>query len=363
VLGRSIFTLRVTTARGARDLMTWPVAGGARLPSQGIYRVAPGGERLAWLDGRVLRVLDADGRERKLAEHVSMFRFAPDGKQLVFLERGAVVLADPATGARRTLGSIDAQFFIWMEWIRGGVVVAAREKTGEARTITYFPVAVDGAVDGAADAKPRLVARHDFHIHRVTGTPSSTRLVWFTAHGIFGGDALAGEPRLLDGSYNFDRYLLNAELAPDASEAVWTDDFGLHRIDATSGRVATIARAPMQSLWYSADGRELAYADQSNAFVRRGDRVTRMLAHTDWGAGVGTARYRRDAPGLLVIRNGEALAWNPDGGARERLARATGVVDADTFRGGMVLIVARPDPKDPPRIEDRGLPLLPPLAQ
>jgi hypothetical protein len=213
----------------------------------------------------------------------------------------------------------------------------------------------------AADGTPRLVARHNFHIHRVVGTPSSTRLVWFTARGIFGGDALAGEPRLLDATYNFNRHLVTAELAPDASEAVWADDLGLHRVDASSGRVSTIARAPMQSLWYSPDGRELAYADQTNAFVRRGEHVTRMLARSDYGAGVGTARYRRDAPGLLVIKDGEALAWNPDAGTRERLARSTGVVDADTFRGGMVMIVARPDPRDPPRVEDRGV-LLPPLS-
>jgi hypothetical protein len=60
-------------------------------------------------------------------------------------------------------------------------------------------------------------------------------------------------------------------------------------------------------------------------------------------------RFRRDVPGLLVVKKDELLAWDPDAGTLDSLARADGLVDADIFRGGIVTLVAKPDPSDPPR--------------
>lgn len=337
MLGRSIFTLRLVTPHGTRELTSKAVPAGGHLPSQGIYRVGPGGERLAWLAGTVMHVLDSDGRERTFGQLVRMFRFAPDGKQIAYVESSAIVLADLSTGALRTLGSIDAQYFLWMGWIRGGPFVVARTPAGP-RTITYFPL------DGA----PRLVATRPEHIERAVGTPSSTRLIWFTESGIFTGDAAAGEPRrLADSPW---RDVTTAEMAPDASEAAWSDSNGLYRVDAASGKVTRVAQLPATSLWYSPDGSELAYGWYSNAFVRRSEEVKRLLPHPVDKIRIGGVRFRRDAPGLLVLKNDDLLAWDPDrGAAPERVAHAAGLVDADLFRGGVVMVVARPDAKDPPR--------------
>jgi hypothetical protein len=331
VLGRSTFTLRL----GTRVLTARTIAAAGHLPSQGIYRVAPGGERLAWLDGGVLRVIDAAASERAFGQSVSMFRFAPDGGQLAFVDRDSVVLADVKSGERRVLGAVDAQYFLWMEWVRGGPIVVARSKAGP-RTITWFPTS----------GVPRLVVTQPEHIERAVGTPASTTIVWLTGRGIFTADVTAGNARRLSDEPATE--LITAEMSPDGREVTWSYDAGMKRIDVASGRVSRVGRVHASSLWYGTDG-ALAYSWLDNAFVRRGDDVKKLLPRSNIEARVHGLRFRRDAPGLLVVEKDELLAWDPDAGKLERLARADGLVDADLFRGGVVTLVSTPDPADPPR--------------
>jgi hypothetical protein len=263
-----------------------------------------------------------------------MFRFAPDGKQIAYVDRSALVLAELSSGTQRTLGSIDAQNFLWMEWVRGGPVLAARMRTGP-RTITFFPV------EGA----PRLVARHTEHIYRVVGTPSSMKLVWFTERGIFTGDAGSSEPRQLS---NYVVYALStAEMAPNGSEAAWSDDRGMRRIDVSTGKLTRLGHVRASSLWYASDGAMLAYAGYANAYVRHGDEVKRLLPKSD--GEIRALRFRRGAAGLLVVKRDDLLAWDPDRNSLERITHADYMIDGDMFRGGVVVMVSHPDPRNPPR--------------
>lgn len=66
-------------------------------------------------------------------------------------------------------------------------------------------------------------------------------------------------------------------------------------------------------------------------------------------ARIGGVRFRRDAPGLLVVDKDELVAWDPDRGAVERVTRADGLVDGDLSRGGVVTPTSEPDPADPRR--------------
>jgi hypothetical protein len=335
VLGRSIFTLSLVSAGGTRELTSLTVEASRGLPSQGIYRVAPGGERLAWIDGAVLRVLDAGGQRRSFGRRVTMFRFAPDGGQLAYLDDKDVVLADLKTGERRTLGAVTAQVMSWMDWIRGGPIVVGRTRE-EKRTITWFPLA----------GTPRVLASRPEFIFLVAAAPSSTRVVWFTEGKIFAVDAASPEPpRVLDDGRRRYGRAITAELAPDGSGATWSDENGVHRIDVTTGQVTLVNRLNAQSLWYAEDG-ALAYSSFDNAFYRRGDEVKRFGVRP-WIHGL---RFRRDAPGLLVVTDHDVMAWDPVADTRQRLAHAGGrLVDGDAFRGGVVTLTTRSDPSDPVR--------------
>ena len=332
MLGRSIFTLRL----GARVLTTRTVPGFGRLPSQGIYRVSPDGGRLAWLDGGRLHVLDGAGHERVVGAAVSMFRFSPDGATLALVDGHDVVLAEVASGERRTLGTVDAMFFLWIEWVRGGPIVVARSHAGP-RTITYFPT------EGA----PRLVATRPEHIVRAVGTPSSTTIVWFTGRGIFAADVAGGGVRRLSPD-DAAAQLITAEMSPDGREVTWSYDLGMKRIDIASGRISRVGGVSATSVWYGPDG-ALAYARFDNAFLRRGAAVARLLRRPHADARIGGVRFRCDAPGLLVVDHDELVAWDPDRGAVERVTRADGLVDGDLFRGGVVTLTSQPDPADPRR--------------
>jgi hypothetical protein len=68
---------------------------------------------------------------------------------------------------------------------------------------------------------------------------------------------------------------------------------------------------------------------------------------------VETVRFRRDRPGMLIVRGKNVLSWNPSDGSRQPLARnddpLAKIVDADVFRGGVVVWLSRSDPDDPVR--------------
>jgi hypothetical protein len=331
LLGRSIITLKL----GTRVLTSRVVAADRQLPSQGIYRVSTDGQRLAWLDGAVLHLLEATGREQQFGNRVRMFRLSPDGAALAYVDGGDMVLADLAAGTRRSLGSISAAYFLGIEWIEGGPIVVARTHEGP-RTITYFPVA----------APPRLIARQPEHIERAVGTPSSTRVVWFTGRGVFSADAKAGEVRQLSAAPI--NGFITGEMAPDGSSAAWSENYAMKRIELATGKVTRINALSATSLWYGDDG-ALAYSWYDNAFYRQGEEVKRLFTHANYEAHIGGVRFRHGAAGLLVVEKSEAVAWNPADGSITRVVSLDGLVDADEFAGGVVTLVSRPDQKDPPR--------------
>src|SRR5260370_24143344 len=115
------------------------------------------------------------------------------------------------------------------------------------------------------------------------------------------------------------------------------------RVSATRGVVRRINRLQASSVWYGPDG-TLAYAWAGNAFFRRGEEVKRLLPHTDFDANIRGLRFRRDGPGLLVLKKDELLAWDPDRGTLDRIARAPRAVDAALFRGRIPMLLSRPDP-------------------
>lgn len=105
VRGRRIESLQLLGPGGrARTLASWIVRADGGRAAQALYRVAPGGERFAWLMGGQLHLVEADGSSRIVGRGVSVFRFAPSGSQLAVVEHDRLLLLDVATPARRELG-------------------------------------------------------------------------------------------------------------------------------------------------------------------------------------------------------------------------------------------------------------------
>jgi hypothetical protein len=306
--------------------------------TQRVFLVAPDGRHLAYAGpGGQLRVRGPGGRER-IIERVSErdVRFSADSRHLATLvtlqpgeagELAALTVFEPGSaGEPRVLGQVYRPR--WLEWVRGGVVVHHVEPLSNRPTLTYFPLS----------GRPRPLVSRDDLAPRFTAAATGTRVMFFAGQQIFTVDVKGGQPseagRLKD-------TVVNVEMSPDGSQAAIASHGVLYRWSAAGLEVLEAHRA-VHTIWYSPDGRELAYASLDRAVVLTAGQRRELDAP---GIDLRALRFRRGGDGLVVVRGEQAHLWRPGRGTLRLLASAPAgrsLHGADIYSGGTVLWTVEP---------------------
>lgn len=298
--------------------------------TQRIFLASPGGTYLAWSDPDTGTLHVRGGARERVIPQVAGrdARFSPDDSHLAAVttgERGAteVVVLDLASGELAHLGAVGAP--LWMEWVVGGVVVSHQDK--DTVTISYLPL---------EGGKPTTVARgaaSDLG-GRFTTARRGHRAMYFFQRRAYVVDVEAAEADAREVgalTANID----NAEMAPDGSEAaVVVVGGGIYRWKE-GGELVQLATDAAHTVWYSADGKQLAYASSDKAVVLA-DGTRRELAAKDYD--LAAMRFHGDQ--LVVSMGTRALLWNPRTGTTRLLARSANgqtVQAADVYQGGLIL--------------------------
>jgi len=299
--------------------------------TQRLFLASPGGSYLAWADGKgALHVRDRSGRERVISGVAGRdARFSADERHLATsLGDGSatgfdIVVFDTASGARRVIGSVGRPE--WIEWVADGVVVSSVESADKI-AITYLPL--DGKPVRVASGPPADLAT------RFTTARRGHRAMYFFQKRAFvvdveAAEADAREVGQLPGGVD------NAEMAPDGSEAALVvPGSGVYRWK-DGGELVQLGTEAAHTVWYSADGSQLAYAAVDKAVVFE-DGARHELTTDDYD--LNAMRFHGDQ--LVVSMGVKALLWNPRTGGKKLLGqspRGQTVQAADLYRGGAVL--------------------------
>lgn len=298
--------------------------------TQRLFIASPGGSYLAWSDpdSGALRV--RGGARERVIEQVAGrdARFSPDESHLAAVrtgERGGteVVVLDLASGEVARLGAVGAP--LWMEWVAGGVVVSHQDK--DKVTISYLPLEGGKPTTVASGAASDLAGRF-------TTARRGHRAMYFFQRRAYVVDVEAAEADAREVG-ELTASIDNAEMAPDGSEAaVVVVGGGIYRWQ--EGRqLVQLGMEAAHTIWYSADGKQLAYATTDKAVVLA-DGTRRELAAKDYD--LSAMRFHGDQ--LVVSMGSRALLWNPKTGTTRLLARSPKgqtVQAADLYQGGLVL--------------------------
>ena len=322
------------------------------VPSQRRFVVSPDGSVLAYVHAPTgaLHLRYASGFEAVVSGvHSRDFRFSPDGRRVAILSgdrppggedlideplRDRVEVLDVMTGDRRVLGEVPRSK--WVEWVRDGIVVEHGATSVPDEALTFF----------ALDGTPRVLVT-DTQIHRFTAASRGSRVVWFAPHWMYRID-------LDDPSGTIERVtgnteaVNNAELSPDGSRLVWLTWRAVYTLDEGDVPRELEAGKAYHSLWFSRDGSTLLYASEDEVVWTGPD--GRTLRYGGASAPILSARFRRDAPGVIVARRDAVVAWDPISATAIRLAVGDGEADieaADVYRGSAVVLRSRDGEEDP----------------
>ncbi len=305
---------------------------GREVFSQRAFLASPDGEHLVHAGaGGELRVLGAGGErviERAGGRDV---RFSADSRRLAttVAVQGAsgelyeVVVIDLAAHRDRVvLGQVHQPR--WLEWVRDGVVVSHIDPTSRRAALTYFPLA----------GSPRqLVSREDLSV-RFTAAARGSRVMFFAGVEAFTVEVSGGEPTAAG---KLPLAPTNVEMSPDGSQVAIATPGQVHRWTA-AGLELLESSLSVHTVWYSPDGRDLAYASASGAVLLTASGQRHEL-HAP-GHDLRAMRFRRGGDGLVVARGDRALLWRPAAGILRTLATAPGgqqLRGADVYRDGVVL--------------------------
>jgi hypothetical protein len=312
---------------------SWDYGQGGEVFTQRLYLASPGGTYLAYAHraSGALRVRDARGHERTIAGVFGRdVRFSPDERQLATIRspKGGgvqVTVMDMATGALRDLGPIAG--VTWLEWVAGGVVASHVDPENQLPLITLFPL------DGA----PRQLASGLGLDKRFTSARRGSRVMYFVDKRVYLLDTSNpdAEPLLVG---ELPATVNNAEMAPDGVEATIATGSGLYRARGEEMQLELLSSdGSIHTVWYSDDGTQLAYADESKAVVLAGEQ-RHVIETPDYD--LTAMRFHHGGTGLVIAIGTKALLWQPDTNARKVLgvagARRT-MQGAELYAGGTVL--------------------------
>ena len=300
--------------------------------TQRIFLASPSGSYLAWVDPKVnsIKLRDRRGRLRSIAGAGGYdIRFSADERRLAAIRAQAgsggaktdVFVVDLATGEERVLGQ--AGQALWLEWVADGVVVSHDQ--GDKRFITYLPLEGE-PVQVASGSKSDLQ-------YRFTSARRGHRAMYFFQNRAYVVDVQAEEADAREVGA-VDRVIDNTEMAPDGSEAAVVIGSAVHRWKQ-GGELALVGMDAAHTVWYSGDGKRLAYASLEKAVVLVGD-ARHELAAPDYDLN----GMRFHGGELVVSKGNQALLWNPETGAKKVLGKSPKghtVQAAHLYQGGAVL--------------------------
>jgi hypothetical protein len=304
--------------------------GNADTFTQRIFLASPGGTYLAWSDPASGALRVRGGARERVIEQVAGrdVRFSPDEARLAAIRTGdggaaEVVVLDLASGDLARLGSVGAP--LWMEWVARGVVVSHQDK--DKVNITHFPLDGDKPTTVATGTATDLNGRF-------TTARRGHRAMYFFQRRAYVVDVDAAEADAREVG-ELSASVDNAEMAPDGSEAAMVvAGGGIYRWK-DGGELTQLGMDSAHTVWYSADGTQLAYASSEKAVVLAGE-SRRELAAKDYD--LNAMRFHGDQ--LVLAIGSRALLWNPKTGTRKVLgksAKGQTVQVADLYQGGTVL--------------------------
>jgi hypothetical protein len=355
------YELALIAAGAPTRLLTRMRFRGKTVPSQTVYRVAPGGRWLAFRESDRLRLLDAAAHEWELAPAFEDFRFSADGRWLAVATRTSsddtgryderragelvfVELGGKAPVARRRFALSGMQR---IEWSAAGVVVHhVRLPQGGLVEDELMLVPLDG--------EPRSIYHGSFD--RFTSAARGARVLVFTSNQILDFDLAHPDApaKRSPGEYVIE----NVEMAADGSAALfvgWTRygpsaAFLLGR----EGPVRKLFSGTVSSVWSADDGARFVWRAADGVHLGERDFPVVQPAASLY-ASLPSVRFRRDAPGLIAVREKQVVAWDADGKNEKVLWQpkdpAAQLLGADHFAGG--LVVWQESESDEQSYEDR----------
>jgi dipeptidyl aminopeptidase/acylaminoacyl peptidase len=304
------------------------------LPTQRRFQVSPDARALAYArpHEREVRVLRRDGAEIAIPgvrDHD--LRFSPDGRRLAVVtsELGTkpVVRVDLQRLAVEPWGTLlDPS---WIEFCREGLIVqhAGDGRSGHALTLLPW------------QGEPRRIAEARW-IGRFVAAKAGTRVVYFAEEEAWAVDVASdGAPRRLGRTHGTIR---NAEMSPDGQHVACATDAQLLLLRGDGAPEVADARPLIHTVWFSRDGKELAWANRSAAVWTRGSERRELMAP---GGDLEAMRFIQAGAGLIVSRGREVIVWTPEQERAEPIAAADeehALLGADLFAGGLLLWTGTP---------------------
>lgn len=283
-------------------------------PQRAPFQVAPGGRFVAVQGppGKGLCLIGEDRAERGCEPQANgPFAFSPDGKTLAYAAQAGVFVWNVATGERRRLAgtsSVDG-----LVWSGDGVVV--RFRTSDRHHLILL-----------ASGGEKLLA-------------TATRIDAFAAAGSTIVYFRQGAICAMDCQPLADQQpILHAAVSPDGARVIFASEAKMYLRDR-GGAVRLLDEiGRVHSLDFSRDGSCILWASVERGVLQMPARAVRM-------PGSASARFRRDAPGLIMTGEEGAITWDPGTGVKTivgGLMLPEGrTLDADMLAGKPIIYYVR----------------------
>jgi len=350
---------------------------GGLVASRLVYRVAPAGKWLAYAGARdELHLRRASGPEIVVDDAKRGFAFSPDGAAVAVVvtlgqhfrthrkwagdsahEEDEIALVDLTTGTLRSLGTA---FDVGeISWTKDGLVVAHQARRDERQhDASGFHWMWDRVLSlFRPGAEPVDLFRGE--LDRFVAAARASRLLLFRPTGVYAMDTMHPDrpPRRFDDSYG---NVFNAEMSPDGTVALFSAAENLNGTTFKWHLFLTDAAGPhavgdhADDLWFADDGATFVWSAHDRVFYGEGARwrELRFGAPSTPPKTIDSVRFRRDADGLIAVRDNRVFAWDP-GRATEQLlwteaAMGYRLIGAERFQGGLVVWREHPDPTAAP---------------
>ena len=311
-------------------------------PSQRQFQVSPDGRVLAYArpDRSAIHLLRRDGAEAVL-ERVSGYdaRFTQDGRTLAFAAEGedyraparrpalrpAHLRAEPVGGAPPR-PAVDGA-------LRGGPRRLALGQEHDRRGHRSFRGSASRRQFASDDRRTGIGPG----FQRFCAARAGTRVVCIDQRSAWSFDGPGATPRQLPID---PQPVPNAELSPDGRVLAVATKNGLLLFEDDEPPQRFAIESAVQSVWFSPDGAELAWATSDVAVWRRGRDERRLVLREGT---IAAMRFVRSGRGLLLSIGGDLVLWSPERDEKTVLTSVDGeLLGADVFDGGLALWAGKP---------------------
>lgn len=309
-------------------------------PSQRQFQVSPDGRVLAYArtDKNAIHLLRRDGAEAVI-ERVSGYdaRFTPDGRTLAVAAEGEdyehprVDRVDLRTFERSPWAVLPHSPW-WMELCAAGLVVSHWGK-GMAGEVTLLPWIGEPQAFASDDRRTGIGPG----FQRFCAARAGTRVVCIDRRLAWSFDGPGATPRELPID---PQPVPNAELSPDGRVLAVATRNGLLLFEGDGPPQRFAIESAVQSVWFSPDGAELAWATSDVAVWRRGRDERRLVLREGT---IAAMRFVHGGRGLLLSIGGDLVLWSPERDEETVLTSVEGeLLGADLFDGGLALWAGKP---------------------